>query len=308
VDVRALAFSPHDSRRVLAGSHIGLHASEDGGKTFDYINSPADRKQIWSVSWHPDDAETILVGVAGFDDEHPLYRTTNGGKTWDVLPLTCPTKCPGGATHVTSIVFDPRDHRRIWVGVEIGGIYRSDDAGETWIAMPPPGEIMTNVDIHNLAVTPSGKLFATTPDGVWTSTDDGETFSLYKFMPPFPDPDVNWMTEATKTFNITQYSRALALKPDAPNTIFVGTGDLTPGKVGAIQRSVDGGESWAPAALSQVPNSHIYAIASHKAYPNQLIAASMYGYLYTSEDAGATWRKNRREFGEIRALAWAPTK
>jgi len=37
-----------------------------------------------------------------------------------------------------------------------------------------------------------------------------------------------------------------------------------------------------------------------------VVANSLHGYVFTSVDAGETWQKNRREFGEIRALAWVP--
>ena len=47
-------------------------------------------------------------------------------------------------------------------------------------------------------------------------------------------------------------------------------------------------------------------IAEHLDDPNVVVANSLHGYIYTSIDAGETWHKNRREFGEIRALAWAP--
>jgi hypothetical protein len=36
------------------------------------------------------------------------------------------------------------------------------------------------------------------------------------------------------------------------------------------------------------------------------VANSLHGYVYSSVDGGETWAKNRREFGEIRAIAWTP--
>ena len=37
-----------------------------------------------------------------------------------------------------------------------------------------------------------------------------------------------------------------------------------------------------------------------------IVAASLYGYVYVSEDGGESWSKRQREFGEIRALALTP--
>jgi photosystem II stability/assembly factor-like uncharacterized protein len=98
----------------------------------------------------------------------------------------------------------------------------------------------------------------------------------------------------------------VALKADDANVMFVGNGDTIPGETGAIQISRDGGHSWQAAALPVEPNSVIYWFATHAALPNVIVAASLYGYVYISEDGGVSWSKRRREFGEIRALALTP--
>ena len=98
----------------------------------------------------------------------------------------------------------------------------------------------------------------------------------------------------------------MALKADDPNVMFVGNGDFIPGKVGAIQRSTDGGQTWQAAPLPAVPNSTMYWFATHPADPDFIVANSLHGYIYTSQDGGVSWSKSEREFGEVRALAWVP--
>jgi photosystem II stability/assembly factor-like uncharacterized protein len=88
--------------------------------------------------------------------------------------------------------------------------------------------------------------------------------------------------------------------------MFVGNGDAIPGVTGAIQMSHDGGRSWRPAPLPVEPNSVVYWFATHEALPNVIVAASLYGYVYVSEDGGESWTKRKREFGEIRSLALTP--
>ena len=63
----------------------------------------------------------------------------------------------------------------------------------------------------------------------------------------------------------------------------------------------------APAALSDEPNSTMYWFATHPADPDFVVANSLFGYVYISRDAGESWEKTEREFGEVRALAWVPT-
>jgi hypothetical protein len=81
------------------------------------------------------------------------------------------------------------------------------------------------------------KLHVTTPDGIWTSTTEGESWTLHGF-PRFFERDK------------ISYCRGVALKRDNPDVIFVGNGDFVPGKTGAIQRSKDGGKTWEAAKLS----------------------------------------------------------
>jgi len=101
--------------------------------------------------------------------------------------------------------------------------------------------------------------------------------------------------------------KALALKADDPNVLFVATGDGALGSTGAIQRSRDGGRNWQMLPLPVEPNSPIWAFAVHRADPQRVLACSHYGEVFASNDAGDSWVKLRREFSEIRALAWTPS-
>ncbi len=290
IQIRALAVSPHNPHCLLAGSEAGLYRSEDNGASWELVPSPADGQQIWSIGWHPRDKETILVGTKA----PAVYRTSDGGKRWAQLSIPIAKECFAGAPKVTNLVYDQRDPATVYAGVEIDGIFRSRDGGETWTHLPPLGDKMLNQDIHGVALcAETGKLYATTPDGIWTSTNQGESWSLHGF-PKFAERDT------------ISYCRGVALKPGDPNTIFVGNGDFIPGKRGAIQCTRDGGRTWSRCALPVEPNSVVYWFATNPANPDTIVANSLHGYVYTSIDGGNSWEKNRREFGEIRALAWAP--
>jgi photosystem II stability/assembly factor-like uncharacterized protein len=88
--------------------------------------------------------------------------------------------------------------------------------------------------------------------------------------------------------------------------IFVGNGNVVFGDEGEIQRSTDGGQTWAAMRLSSPPNSTVYGLALNRADPDVIIANTLYGYLYMSLDGGDSWRKLRRELSEIRATALLP--
>lgn len=292
IQIRALAAAPSNASLLFAGSEAGIYRSDDAGGYWDHLESPVDGSQVWSIAVHPLDPDIILVGAK----PPSLYRTRDGGFTWDELPLHASQKCFAGPPKITSIVFDPRDTETIWLSVEIDGVYRSRDGGDSWQQLPARGDKDINEDVHCLALSLAKreKVLTATPDGIWTSEDDGDTWSLHEFPRFFEKRGIS-------------YCRGVGIKADDPNVILVANGNMVPGRTGAIQRSTDGGASWNPAVLSQTPNSTMYWFATHPADPDFIVANSLFGYVYVSRDAGETWQKIEREFGEVRALAWVPT-
>jgi photosystem II stability/assembly factor-like uncharacterized protein len=103
------------------------------------------------------------------------------------------------------------------------------------------------------------------------------------------------------------YSRAIAVKADNPDVIFVGHGNTASPTIGSVQRSTDGGKTWETLPLPAEPNSYIICLATHPADPNLVLASSLYGQLFCSHDGGDSWQKIRQEFSEVRALAWMPS-
>ena len=102
------------------------------------------------------------------------------------------------------------------------------------------------------------------------------------------------------------YCRWVAVKADDPKVLFAANGDAAIGNTGTIQRSTDGGQSWETRPLPVEPNSPLWNFAVHAADPELILANSVYGELYRSADGGGKWEKLKKEFTEVRALAWTP--
>ena len=290
-NVRALAVYPDDPHRILAGTDVGLYRSEDTGNTWEKLESPMDGIQIWSATVDAEDPDTIFVGT-----RPDAFRSHDGGKTWEALSLGVTLPCPIGIPRTTNMIVDPRDHRIVWAGIEVDGVYQSRDGGDNWVHLPALGPDPFQGDIHGLALR-TGKttaVYATTPFGIATSTDEGENWEYHNF-PKFHETDNR------------SYCRGVMLKADDPNVIFVGNGDAIPGVTGTIQQSKDGGTSWEAIKLPVEPNSVVYWFATHPERPNVVAAASLYGYVYVSTDGGESWKKLQKEFGEIRTLPVTPT-
>jgi photosystem II stability/assembly factor-like uncharacterized protein len=96
------------------------------------------------------------------------------------------------------------------------------------------------------------------------------------------------------------------VKTDDPTVLFAGCGETTTGENGHVLRSTNAGETWEILKLPALPNSTIWGLATHPAEADRVLAFSLFGEVYISEDAGDSWGKIHREFGEIRAAAWLP--
>ena len=289
-NVRALSVYPDNPHRILAGSDNGIYRSEDNGATWEMLDSPMDGTQIWSVTVDPGDPDVIFAGT-----RPDAFRSKDGGKQWEKLSLGVANPCPVGIPRTTNMIVDPRDPRTIWAGIEVDGIYKSLDGGDTWVRLPDLGPDPFHGDIHGMAISPGQPtaIYATSPYGIATSTDEGESWEYHEF-PKYQESD-KW-----------SYCRGMAVKADDPNVIFVGNGDTMAGITGDIRVTKDGGRTWDAAPLPVEPNSRIYWLATHASVPEVIVATSIYGNVYVSEDGGDSWQKLRKEFGEIRTVALMP--
>jgi len=286
--VRALVMDPRDPRILYLGSEQGLFRSTDGADHWARVESPMSGRQIWSILLLPQMPDIILAGACPAG----LFRSEDGGRTWTEPRVRIVQECPRIMhSRVTTLTADPTEPQTIWAGVEIGGLFRSRDRGRTWEAV---GRGLSSLDIHSLVIAAADsrgkRLLASTNNDVNLSTDDGETWQPLQIGKILP-----W-----------GYFRGMAQLPQRPEVVLLGNGDGPPGSAGTVARSADAGANWQVTTMPGQANSTIWNFAVHPADPGLVYASTVSGEVYRSTDGGASWVKVRREFGEIRALAWTP--
>ncbi len=283
--IQALAAHPSEAHIILAGGDTGLFVSHDGGAQWQRIGKEGALPTIWSLAIDPADPDILFAGTrpAG------IYRSRDGGRQWQKLAVDIAPECSIGIPFVTGIVVDPDNHRTVWAGVEIDGIFRSMDGGDTWTHLETG---LYDPDIHAVAIaaTRPKRLYASTAREMFVSDNLGDSWEALGIKEKWPLP----------------YARGMAVKPGDPGVLFAGCGEATTGEQGHVLRTTDFGETWQVLPLPTEANATIWGLATHCADPNRIVAFSLFGEVYVSEDAGASWHKIAREFGEIRAAAWVP--
>lgn len=172
----------------------GLYKSTDGGKTWALMGLEKGG-QIATVDVHPQNAEVVFAAVLGNpfgpNSERGVYRSTDGGKTWERKLFV------SDKTGAMDVVIDPSNPRIVYAafwqvqrkpwtlidGGPEGGVYRSADGGETWKKLEGglPTGILGKISV---AVSPVKServwVLLETPDnekgGLYRSDDGGTSF------------------------------------------------------------------------------------------------------------------------------------
>ncbi|MFN0033849.1 MAG: PKD domain-containing protein [Saprospiraceae bacterium] len=297
-------FWKNDTELFLANTDVGLTYSADAGDTWTFARNTfhpwgaASNNNWYRIVQRPDN-QHLFAAVADVNDIYHGYRlldwttewsgglvlnSTDGGTTWDTLH--------NFGHPVVWLEIDKNNPAKIWASVVHhleGGIFRSDDGGQTWTKLPAPPR--TEGHPYNIVSLPGGGLVVTysaraLDDGAQTLTESSGVFFS-------PDGGNSWEDRTDPAMKF--YTKDLAVDPHDPaeNTWYAtvwGRHTTWPGSNnqanGGLYRTTDRGQTWTR-IFATPPADQTESISIHPAKPGTAYLAVENDGLFFTEDLGA---------------------
>jgi len=290
---QCLALDPSDRDVVYAGLREGgVRRTTDGGGSWVDCGLPA--PGVFSLAVSAADG-AVYAGT----EPSALYRSDDRGESW--VELTALLDLPSRpiwsfpprpwTSHVRWIAPSPHAADLLLVGIELGGLMRSTDRGETWDDHRPGAQR----DVHSLAWHPNaeGRAYEAGGGGAAWSADGGDSW------------------HAADEGRDHNYTWSVAVDPDDPDLWYVSasTGPYAAHGGREPQALIYGRRDGAWSALAGgLPDplpAMPYALVAHE---GGVVAGLADGQLWGSEDRGRTWKRYELEgdsLTELHALARA---
>ena len=269
-----------------AGPERGIFRSTDGGATFervlykdedtggvDVVLDPQDARTVYAVLWEQRLApwENGVFNGPGSG----VHKSTDGGTTWKPINTGFPTFADDGLGRI-GITVAPSNPRRLFATVEAskkGGLYRSDDAGETWaLVNADPRYTDRASDFAEVKVHPKDPDTVFTGSIVtWKSTDGGTTFTGFRGAPGGDDYHRIW------------------INPLQPDIMLIAADQ-------GVIITVNGGRTWS--SWYNQPTAQFYHVSTDNSFPYRVCGGQ--------QESGSVCIQSRGDDGQITFREWHP--
>ena len=252
-------FDPHCWGTVYKTSNFGIAVTRDNGWTWE---QHAFNNYIGSCCQSPSNPDVIYATTGNSG----VMKSVDGGRTWV-------TKSHGIEVHMgcSCIRIDPTDENIIYIGgLGCHGIYKSTDAGESWLKLSTMSNYQIEIDPFNPSVLYGS--FLSEVNGLQKSIDGGETWSWTPWVFPRLDCGVDY----------------IHVSPHKPDLVYIaGYRRALPGEY--LWESRDGGETWSCLPVPDVDIGGIAQIDSDPFIPGVLYCQRDRQGMLISRDWGMTW-------------------
>jgi photosystem II stability/assembly factor-like uncharacterized protein len=292
--IPALLVDPANPDRVFVavlGHPYGLNAergvfrSTDGGKSWQNVLYKDENTGAVALAFDPGNAQTVYAvlwasrqgpweNAAWQGPESGLYKSVDGGTTWRQLSTGLPSSKEGLGR--IGMCVAPSAPQRLYALVdakERGGLYVSEDAGDSWNLVNQESRIWgRGSDFAEVKTDPKNKdVIYVANTSLYRSSNGGKTFTAIKGAPGGDDYHTVW------------------INPDNPQII------LTASDQGAVV-SVNGGQTWS--SWYNQPTAQFYHVVTDNQFPYWV-----YGGQQESGSAGVC---SRGRDGQITFRDWHP--
>jgi photosystem II stability/assembly factor-like uncharacterized protein len=260
---------------------------------YDGTQHPWEFKRVWHIEPSLTDVDTVYAGV----EDAALFRSTDGGQTWNELAGlrghgSGPQWTPGaGGLGLHTILLDRKNPNRIYIAISAAGVFRTDDAGKTWKAINqglrseyiPDPKAEVGHCVHRIALHPSRPetLFMQKHWDVMRSDDAGESWHEVSGNLP------------------SDFGFVVDVHAHEPNTVYVipilsDSLHYPPEGKLRVYRSRTGGNEWEPLTKGLPQSDCFVNILRDAMAVDSLDSCGIYfgttgGQVYMSPDGGDNW-------------------
>ncbi|HSD85084.1 MAG TPA: hypothetical protein VLG46_14545 [Anaerolineae bacterium] len=264
---------------ILAGTTRGVFRSDDLGQTWRNASAGLVHTHVRWLAYHPDISDREFAGT----EPAGIFVSHDGAQTWCecnevavlrdqhrwMLPYSPEAGCVRGfAFH----------GKHVYAAVEVGGVLRSDDEGETWRLaegsdgnpdLEGPPDPFVYPDVHSIEVHSSSAdlVFAPTGGGFYRSRDGGRMWKLL----------------------YDCYCRAVWVDPANPDHVVLGPADDVE-QAGRIEETRDGGQTWQSASRGLAIPWRSHMVERFVQVDDELFAVLSNGELIAAPLATLAWR------------------
>jgi photosystem II stability/assembly factor-like uncharacterized protein len=292
--IPAILIDPRDPDRVFVAvlghpygpnAERGVYRTTDGGKNWTKVLGKDENTGAVALAFDPADPQTIYA-VLWESRQGPwengswqgpgsgLYKSVDGGSTWRPLTKGLPTAAQRLGR--IGLAVAPSVRQRLYAVVDapqLGGIYRSDDAGESWQRINSQRRLWERgSDFAEVKVDPqNADVVYVANTSSYRSTDGGRTFTAFKGAPGGDDYHTFW------------------INPRDPQII------LLAGDQGAIV-TVNGGRTWS--SWYNQPTAQFYHVSTDNQFP--------YWVYGGQQESGSAAVASRGPYGQVTYRDWLP--
>jgi photosystem II stability/assembly factor-like uncharacterized protein len=291
--IASILVDPKDANRVFVAAlghpygpnaERGVYRSLDGGQTWQKVLHKDDNTGAIDLVFDPRNAQVIFADMwasrrppwtTGNSYDGPgsgLYKSTDGGNNWRQITKGLPSEADKLGRIGLAVSRSDPDRMYAWVDAQKnGGIYRSDDAGESWQLVNTEDRVWgRGSDFACVRVDPRNKdVIYVANTSSYRSTDAGKNFTAIKGAPGGDDYHTIWINP--------EIPDIIALAVDQGATI-----------------SVNGGQTWS--SWYNQPTAQFYHVVTDNEFPYWVYGAQ--------QESGSIGTASRGDFGEITFRDW----